>query len=357
MKTKQPNLYEFATKELAQDATLAYILAWADPAYKSYQRLHALGRDLLEALLKTKDMPLPTIRKVQVETQVDRIDIVVRMNPDNDANQIILLIEDKVNTTEHSNQIERYRETAEKRYGSDKTFVAVYLKTGNESKTSLPSEEKCGRFLRSHLLKVLDRHKKTGNAIVENFHSHLQRWEDDTNQWKSLGYGDCWEKWWEQWRQVEGFYGALEGKITCDWCGWGYVSNRTGGFLGFWAGNNTCKVPDRPENFYNLYLQIHNAHRLTIRIGSGNFDKVSSGFMHRVFNALSNAQHGAFEVKKAGTFRGGNSAAVADISFGRGPWFAVDDNGINLDATVKRLHQVQALLQEVVQSPELANVV
>ena len=26
-----PNLYGFATKELAQDATIVYILAWADP--------------------------------------------------------------------------------------------------------------------------------------------------------------------------------------------------------------------------------------------------------------------------------------------------------------------------------------
>ena len=352
MKTKQPNLYEFATKELAQDATLAYILAWADPEYKSYQTLHALGRDLLKALLETKAMPLPpTIRKVQVETQVNRIDILVRINPDNDANQIILLIEDKVNTTEHSNQIERYLETAEKKYGPDKNFVAVYLKTGNESQRSLPSKEKCGRFLRPDLLKVLDGHRKTDNAIVENFREHLQKWEDETNQWKSLSNS---EKGW----QVEGFYGALERELSKSprfgWCGWRYVSNRTGGFLGFWAGNNTCKVTGRPEN---LYLQIHNVNRLTIRIGSGNGDKVSSGFMHRVFNALSNAQHGAFEVKKAGTFRGGDSAAVADISFGRGPWFAVDDNGINLDATVERLHQVQALLQEVAQSPELENVV
>ena len=29
-----PNLYSFATKELDQDATLAYILAWAKPAYR-----------------------------------------------------------------------------------------------------------------------------------------------------------------------------------------------------------------------------------------------------------------------------------------------------------------------------------
>ena len=51
-----PNLYSFATKELAQDATLAYILAWAKPVYReSHPRLHRLGTDMLRALLATKE--------------------------------------------------------------------------------------------------------------------------------------------------------------------------------------------------------------------------------------------------------------------------------------------------------------
>ena len=46
-----PNLYGFATKELAQDATIAYILAWADPKYsESHCRLHALGTELLRCV-------------------------------------------------------------------------------------------------------------------------------------------------------------------------------------------------------------------------------------------------------------------------------------------------------------------
>ena len=58
-----PNLYEFATKELAQDATIAYILAWADPKYrKSHPRLHALGTELLRSLLLTQGVGLPLIQ-------------------------------------------------------------------------------------------------------------------------------------------------------------------------------------------------------------------------------------------------------------------------------------------------------
>lgn len=50
-----PNLYSFATKELAQDATPAYILAWAHPDYRDCHPLcHELGTAMLRALLSTR---------------------------------------------------------------------------------------------------------------------------------------------------------------------------------------------------------------------------------------------------------------------------------------------------------------
>ncbi len=66
-----PNLYSFATKELAQDATLAYILEWARPTYReSHPRLHELGTDMLHALLATRisEIDVPTITSLNVET-------------------------------------------------------------------------------------------------------------------------------------------------------------------------------------------------------------------------------------------------------------------------------------------------
>ena len=69
-----PNLYEFATKELAQDATIAYILAWADPTYrKSHPSLHALGTELLRSLLWTQEVDLPLIKTLHIKTQVEKL--------------------------------------------------------------------------------------------------------------------------------------------------------------------------------------------------------------------------------------------------------------------------------------------
>ena len=341
--TTTPNLYEFATNELAQDATIAYLLAWADPAHrKSHPRLHTLGTELLSSLLQTQKVDLPQIETLCIETQVDRIDILVRINTDRDTNRIILLIEDKIDTKEHSNQIECYKKTVKKKYsGQYDRLVAVYLKTGNESKVSLPNESKCGRFLRRDLLNVLNRFQDTGNVIVDNFRTHLQTtWEDTTNMWESASY-DKWE--WTQW---EGFYAEIERRWEGD-CGWDYISNRAGGFLACWLGFKHIGTEGRHAD---LYMQIHDAMRLTARLGSGNaLDRVSSPFMYQVLDALNEEASDDIRIEKAGAFRGGGSAAVANVTFDeQGPWFAVDCNGVlNMDATIERLRRLENLLQKV----------
>lgn len=339
-----PNLYGFATKELAQDATIAYLLAWADPAYReSHPRLHTLGSELLRSLLQTKEVDLPPIETLCIKTQVDRIDIVVKINAG--ANGVLLIIEDKVSAREGPNQIERYIKTAEEeyrgQYGHDR-LVPVYLKTGNESKASLPSKDECGRFMRRDLLDVLNKFQDTGNTIVDDFRTHLQNREDDTNRWESAGYK---KREWGQW-ECEGFYAELEHRWDgC--CGWGYISNPAGGFFGCWLGFKKIRIEDRHAD---LYIQIHDATRLTVRLGSGDaMDKVDSQFMYQVLKALNEEAFDDIHIKKAGTFRGGGAAAVADVTFDeQGPWFAVDSNGVvNMDATIERLRRLEELLEKV----------
>ena len=356
-----PNIFTYATSELSQDATFAYILAWADPTYnESHPHLHALGTELLRSLLSTQTVKLPQIKTLHIETQVgsrsDRIDILVRINADKNFNRIILIIEDKVNAPEHSSQIERYKKFIEERYsGSYDNLVAVYLKTGNESRTSFPPKAACGRFLRPDILNVLNKFRDTGNVIVDDFRTHLQKWEDDTNRWQSL----CYRKW--GWTQREGFYTALESQLSknCGWdCGWGYIPNPAGGFLACWLGYGDLWIRTQ-DRFANLYMQIHDATRLTVRLGSGNaLDKVHGLFMWAVFDALNQVNtetSNDFRIEKAGIFRGGGAAAVADITFGdRDTWLAVDEKGIvNMDASIEHLHLVAELLRKVAKCDEL----
>ncbi len=336
-----PNLYGFATKELAQDATISYLLAWADPAYReSHPHLHTLGTELLRSLLQTQEVVLPPIETLCIKTQVDRIDIVVKINAG--ENGVLLIIEDKVNTQERRNQIKEYKETAEEKYrGQYDRLVAVYFKTGNESKASLPNKKECGRFMRRDLLDVLNKFQDTGNTIVDDFRTHLQNREDDTNRWESASY----DEWKGGQRECEGFYAELEHRWDgC--CGWGYIANPAGGFLGWWSKYWPIGTKDR----YTLYIQIHNAQRLTVRLGSGKaMDKVRAPFMYQVLDALNEEAFDDIHIEKAGTFRGGGAAAVADVTFDeQGPWFAVDPNGVvNMDATIERLRRLEELLEKV----------
>lgn len=107
--------------------------------------------------------------------------------------------------------------------GKNRDIVAIYFKTGNESKGFHPA------FFRKDLLDVLSRNKNTGNDIVEEFRTHLQRWEDDTQRFRETKPSE-----WSWMRAVEGFFMALEEKLDTEGASWCYVDNPRGGFLGFW---------------------------------------------------------------------------------------------------------------------------
>ena len=240
-----PNLFEFATKELAQDAALAYIISWANPKFEtSYSTLHALATDLLKAILsKTPgDTEFPSIESIDVELQYKRIDLLVKINEreyeGNDAlvPQLVIVIEDKVETDEHSNQIERYMESASQRFNSEETkIVAVLLKTGNVSRFKLPQENLCGAFLRNDLLKVLIKHRNTNDTIVDNFIAHLESLDCRTEKYKTTKVDD-WRN--LDWIIYQGYYNEIESRMTPEkgwnglgsW-GWSYVSNPAGGFF------------------------------------------------------------------------------------------------------------------------------
>ena len=350
-----PNLYSFATKELAQDATLAYILAWAKPGYReSHPRLHRLGTDMLRALLATRndEANVPIVTSLDVKTQVDRIDVLALINDEN-QDSLVLIVEDKVGTHEHSNQIKRYIETAEKKYPNRK-IVPVYMKTMNASQQDLPPKNECGRFLRRDLLDVLGRFPDTGDTIVDNFRAHLQVWENETINYRDEPFS----KWGD--KCVEGFYMELENRMAKErkWndLGWEYVNNPREGFYCCYFTENTIALKPHEVTMYLQIEQIKDATRLTVRCSERRGPGVRAPFMYEVLELLkSKAQ---FESKdgqtdditiiKAGRFRGGASAAVAEVTFGdENSYIALKDDGIvDMDATMQRLDRVREFVRE-----------
>ncbi len=80
-----------------------------------------------------------------------------------------------------------------------------------------------------------------------------------------------------------------------------------------------------------MYLQIEEATRLTVRLSE------RSGHARQTHD---------FRIKKAGRFRGGASAAVAEVTFGDGgSYLALKDGGIvDMDATMRRLDRMREFI-------------
>ena len=131
----RPNLFRIATSELSQDAFLVWLIQWADPSTMQYDpALCTAGQDFIRFLLgkSQKYDNIPKIDKVIVRKQVvtiqdkprkrkDIIDMWVEVN-----DRFLIVIEDKTGSAEHSRQLDRYKEAAQK-YCAEKNMLLTLI--------------------------------------------------------------------------------------------------------------------------------------------------------------------------------------------------------------------------------------
>ena len=242
-----PNIFDFATSELSQDAVIAWLISFAQPSYASTeQSLHSVGNSLLRLLLgENQNLE---IQSVKVGRQWKKIDVWAEVN-----DNLFLIVEDKTNTFLHDNQMERYRETALKEYGDSRKIVCAYIKSGNDSLKTIREIRDAGYVAveRDDILQCLNQYKGT-NSIVIHFKDYLLNLENRTNSfWNTPLSTWCWQAW-------EGFYRELERRLDID--DWSYVSNPSGGFIGIWW--HWVDFDDRVR----MYLQIESPEKLCVKI-------------------------------------------------------------------------------------------
>lgn len=231
----RPNLFSFATSELSQDAFICWLAAWGHESCRSYDpALHELSHSFLRLLLGAAHKEgigaadlLRPIRTVVANRQEQSIDVVIEIN-----NDWVLIIEDKTDTSEHSNQLERYRVIAETRWPKH-ARAYVFLKTGDQGSYKGLVEKGWGAVRRPELLALLrEGSQSTANSIFQDFLSHLIRIERETKAFRSTKMAG--DKDWGNWerRAWQGFFLALDEHIEGG--NWGYVPNARGGFMGYW---------------------------------------------------------------------------------------------------------------------------
>ena len=348
----RPNLFQIASSELSQDAFFAWLMHWADPSnMQEDPALCTAGQDFIRFILGKggESKGIPKIDKVIVCKQVvtvqneprkrkDIIDLWVEVN-----DRFLIVIEDKTGSVEHSKQLDRYREVAEK-YCAEKNMLStlIYLKTQDETKSKINVvTEKGFCFIgRKDLLDFFSTHS-VENDIYKDFVSNLDRIEALSESFRTRPIG----KW--SWGSWCGFLSYLdEVRDKDDWGEWKYVSNPSGGFLGAcwrflaWRG-------------YKVYLQIEqNIHenefgpcRLCFKIQDvkENHVKVRKEWADVV---LAHAKEcGYTEIRPARSRKGENMTVAAIDSK---DWLGPDGSIVYLEQVAARLHKYEKFLDECV---------
>ncbi len=215
--TIEPNIFEFATSELSQDAFICYLLEFGKIKYKN-KKEYECAKKFLHTCGIDEDVN-------KIHTQYKHIDVLV------ETENYLLIIEDKTYTNEHDDQIIRYVETLKniEEY-NDKKIKVCYYKTGDyvheyiTSNPSILSQEDCYSLKRKHMVDIL-KDNCSDNLILKSYYFWLNSAEerikscDDTNimTWNS-------EKWFDYLCKI------MDGRLFDI----GWVHNQRGGFYGCW---------------------------------------------------------------------------------------------------------------------------
>ncbi|MDO4757599.1 MAG: hypothetical protein Q4A54_14730, partial [Parabacteroides sp.] len=173
------NIFKYATKELSQDAFLCWSINWLTEG--SENLLYQYGKAMLDLFLD--DKKLTQYFDVEVRSQYEKIDVLV-MFKDSIGNPHALIIEDKTNTSEHGNQMLRYKEKVLEKTSTDASLKVyenpevhlVYIKTGIMYDEDIRMVGKGATVVDlDALLEIVSQFAKLNvSEILSNFNEHIQ---------------------------------------------------------------------------------------------------------------------------------------------------------------------------------------
>lgn len=323
----KPNIFRLATNELSQDGFFTWLLQWADNEHsKQDQQLNETAKDFVRLLLgKTADYQ---INKVEAGRQWNNIDIWAEIN-----DEYFIGIEDKTNTGEHTEQLERYKQIATDHY-KDKNhkLIFVYLKTGNESFATLKKviEKGYSTIDRRAILSVLNQ-REVHNEILNDFKEYLTTIENQTNSYTKF------ENITLDWKAGEGFFIKLQ-ELIPELTDWRYVPNQTGGFLGFWYHENEIEE-------CRIYIQIENSFDYGIKLILKVSDwEPSIDLLYEILGKMKLfAQKNGLSIIKPDKYRAGETSTLAIVENA----FTIDNDGnLELEKFVGTLKALEKTIDE-----------
>lgn len=266
------NIFNFATSELSQDAFICWLCNWVNfddnDLSEDEKKLKELAIDFIEKMSGEKLGD----RKVNIKKQYQKIDVLLEIQnktefitKENEKNPVIdiyVIIEDKVGTGLHGNQIERYTKLISEKNKSKAQIKTVYYKTYDEDNMENLKENGVNViFGREKILELFERYKDNiKDSIFRNYYDYLSNIKADVDSYV--------EKNLEDWNSncYIGFFKELKNERSClehadgrkKDCSWGYVNNSSGGFMGMWwfplSEEKINKLTETSDE--DIYLQI-----------------------------------------------------------------------------------------------------
>ena len=161
------NLFSFATSELSQDAFICWCLNLIN--YPN-EELYSMAKDIFLNLLKEANLEN---EKIEILRQYKKIDVLVILKNSKKA----YIIEDKTYTSEHSEQIKRYRETIKNDFKEEINDIkTVYFKTGfwfSDDYKIANDESKVIKIDRENFLGILKQYRGK-NQILDDYCEYFE---------------------------------------------------------------------------------------------------------------------------------------------------------------------------------------
>lgn len=270
----KPNVFEFATKELSQDAFLCYLLEFSKEENKNYKDEYTFANFFLRNILKKFSLNME-VKKLEIKKQYNNIDILLILN-----DEYYIIIEDKTFTSERKKQIISYKDKLKKILENDgvnfdeEKIYGLYFKIGDECLQGIEEKENTKgmnikSLLRKEIINIFENYSGE-NIIFNDYISYIKGIQERTENFSKVDL----RKEMFTWGEVNGFYNALdlefkklkEEKILPEEIkfNWHYVANQNGGFMCYNFDNAFSRL-----NFekYGYYMQIEAREETEMKTG------------------------------------------------------------------------------------------
>lgn len=333
-----PNIFNFATSELSHDAFIAWLLSWSDPVYHN-NSLNSFSFKVLKKFFEISDKKISDIKEVEVKTQWRNIDVLVIVTEET-GNKWAIIIENKMYTSEHSDQLKRYREVVKEdddlKSIPEKNVIGIYYKMLEQSNLHNVQHSRYSHFGRKLMLDLHKYYEKGSSQIVDAYYRYLNRLQKELDAFH--------EKKWTEWNhdQWVGFYSQLKKDLNVG--DFGYVPNKSGGFMGYWLQGK------RISDDSSIYLQVEEDKLcIKVRIEDISHRQHAKWFWNDA--VIKAGEKAGVKIVKPSVMRVGRYFTIGVLKTdNKEPWMVTDkEKKIKYSETIQLFKKVSGIIETVSQ--------